>query len=139
MGAAVRRLSSGWSDALNLMLFLGRLGIYIMPSAKVLDFGCGSGRDTYAMRDLGLDCYGVDIRDYVEYRRPEDRDFFRFAETPGDDVDYRLDPAAYRIPFPDDFFDVIFSISVLEHTMDIEPAMRECARVLKSGGVMVHS
>ncbi|MGE5271101.1 MAG: class I SAM-dependent methyltransferase [Thiohalocapsa sp.] len=138
MASALLRLSSGWSDALNMVLFLGRLGIYMMPRAKVLDFGCGSGKQTYAMRDLGFDCYGVDIRDYVEYRQPEDRDFFRFAEAPGTDVDYRIDPGTYRIPFQDDFFDVIFSLSVLEHTMDLDAALRECARMLKPGGVVVH-
>lgn len=30
------------------------------PNSKILDVGCGSGRDLVALSALGHDCYGVD-------------------------------------------------------------------------------
>ena len=42
---------------------------------------------------------------------------------------------------PNDFFDYIFSISVIEHikTKDLENFFKDCARILKPGGKMTHA
>lgn len=41
---------------------------------------------------------------------------------------------AEDIPFPDDHFDSIRAVHVLEHVKDIVATMNECYRVLKKGG-----
>ena len=43
-----------------------------------------------------------------------------------------------NIPFESDTFDVIVSFHVMEHVRDFPFLMRECSRVLKDGGVMIH-
>ncbi|MDQ7837061.1 MAG: class I SAM-dependent methyltransferase [Thermodesulfobacteriota bacterium] len=40
-------------------------------------------------------------------------------------------------PYPDDMFDCVVSLSVLEHIKDIDKAVREIARVLKKDGVLI--
>ena len=45
----------------------------------------------------------------------------------------------YRIPFEEGFFDFVFSTSTLEHVQDHELAFAEIARVLRPGGVAIHT
>jgi ubiquinone/menaquinone biosynthesis C-methylase UbiE len=46
---------------------------------------------------------------------------------------------AYAIPAPDGSFDSALCSAVLEHLEEPEQALRECYRVLKSGGVAIYS
>lgn len=46
---------------------------------------------------------------------------------------------AYDIPFEDKSFDSALCTAVLEHLEEPEQALRECHRVLKSGGVAIYS
>jgi ubiquinone/menaquinone biosynthesis C-methylase UbiE len=51
-------------------------------------------------------------------------------------INYAVSPSE-RLPFPDNFFDVYLSVSVIEHIKYKEDALREAARVLKSGGLLI--
>ena len=42
-----------------------------------------------------------------------------------------------RLPFPSDYFDVVTSVGVMEHFLDIDEAVHEVARVVKPGGYYV--
>jgi glycosyltransferase involved in cell wall biosynthesis len=44
--------------------------------------------------------------------------------------------SAENIPFPDDYFDVVFSCNAFEHIKNIERAISECARVVKPNGII---
>lgn len=44
----------------------------------------------------------------------------------------------YRLPFPEDTFDFVFSASVLEHVQNTADALREIHRVLRPGGTSLH-
>jgi SAM-dependent methyltransferase len=44
---------------------------------------------------------------------------------------------AEHLPFPTDFFDVVVSVGVMQHFLDIAAATREIRRVLRPGGVYV--
>ena len=41
--------------------------------------------------------------------------------------------------FPDDFFDAISCLSVIEHGVDPRAYLRECSRILKPGGILITS
>ncbi|TAE30932.1 MAG: class I SAM-dependent methyltransferase [Candidatus Kapaibacterium sp.] len=41
------------------------------------------------------------------------------------------------LPYPDAFFDIAYSVSVIEHIPDPLPTMREMVRVLKPGGTLI--
>lgn len=109
---------------------LRQFQIELDATSTILDYGCGSGRHTYEFVDAGFPhTSGFDVEDYVELRKPDDRDRFRFLE----------DHADFRLPFPDDHFDFVTSTSVFEHVMNPERSIQEIARVLKPGGVTLHA
>ena len=93
-----------------------------MP-APVLDLGCGDGHFASVAFDRKLD-FGLD-----PWAGP-----LREARTHGA---YRILTHAdgARLPFPDAHFATVVSNSVLEHIPDVEPVVREVARVLQPGGV----
>ncbi len=103
-------------------------GFSLESHHMVLDFGCGTGRHTYEFRDQGFCAFGFDMKNYVKLRAEGDIRFFMFPESG--------DPPV--IPSPDNRFDFLFSMSVLEHTLDYDSAFREMRRVLKPGGVGLH-
>ena len=133
------RRAGEWQDAIDLILFVNRQWLYLGPGAKMLDFGCGAGSMVYQLRKLGFDCHGFDIHDYVVYRSEDDRRFFVFSQAINTNKsDTSVDKSIYRIPFPDNTFDFIFSMAAIEHVADHDLMTRECARVLKPDGIAVH-
>jgi SAM-dependent methyltransferase len=107
---------------------LSLLGFGLQRHHTILDFGCGAGRDVYAFRDAGFQAHGVDLHDFLALRSPDDRQWFKLSR----------DPHIYRLPFPDNYFDVIYSNQVLEHIVYYEPALQEMRRVLKPDGICIH-
>ena len=71
----------------------------------VLDAGCAMGHLVAAMRDMGVEAYGIDISEYAIEQVREDIRPYCAAQS--------LDQ-----PFPEHFpkhFDLVFSAEVLEH------------------------
>jgi SAM-dependent methyltransferase len=106
----------------------------ITSSMRVLDAGCGAGRNSEYLMRCGTEIYGVDsdpdqvarIRDVASNAAPGlSPEHFRVA---------RLDD----LPFPDAHFDAVICSAVLHFsndTAEFESAVREMWRVLMSGGV----
>jgi 2-polyprenyl-3-methyl-5-hydroxy-6-metoxy-1,4-benzoquinol methylase len=124
--------------AVQFILFVTRLGIYPGAGTKILDFGCGTGGLVYRLREMGFDAHGFDIHDRVSYRSADDRRYFRFSVAKSSDTADTRMTDQYAIPFDDDTFDLVHSASVVEHVLELDPVMRECARVVKPGGMAVH-
>jgi SAM-dependent methyltransferase len=91
---------------------------------KVLDFGCGAGGLVERLCSLFYDAYGCDVVKCWD-ERTTDRLFV-------------IAPNPYRLPFPDNEFDAVVSISVLEHAANKREIFEEIRRVLKPGGVCLH-
>lgn len=96
-----------------------------------LDGGCGTGRFTIAMAQMGAKkSVGIDIG--VKS--------LAFAEQKK--KLYKLRNATFRemrtdsLDFPDEYFDVVISNGVLHHTEDPEKGLSEHLRVLKRGGTL---
>lgn len=95
---------------------------------KVLDVGCATGRDflTFARDETQFELYGMDNRDFSEAA-----DGWSFVQ--GD---------AGSIDFPDNEFDVVVSIGVLEHIkpiMKLDKVSEEINRVGKNFIIIVPS
>lgn len=90
---------------------------YNLRDKRMLEVGAGSG----LLQDLVSDYTGLDIS-------PTARRFFHkpFVEA-----------SATAMPFPDESFDGLWSIWVLEHIPNPERALREMRRVVKPGGYML--
>lgn len=96
--------------------------------AAILDFGCGSGRNTYALLDLGYtNVCGFDIKDYLKLRSPQDRALFctGLAEDG-------------RLPYADGTFDLVLSDQVFEHVRDQVAVFEELHRITRRGGRHFH-
>jgi SAM-dependent methyltransferase len=97
---------------------------------RILEVGCGTGGLLVAAARSGREIAGVDIasRWLVAARR-------RLA-------DHRLSvpllaASAERLPWPDGHFAAVVADSVLEHLDDPATALREWARVLRPGGLLL--
>ena len=136
----LRRLHpTGYDVADNLLTAMAQIGFWPEPGTRILDYGCGEGGLVYRLLDLGFDAYGFDIHERVAYRSPEDRSRFGFLSTgTSEQTDQRIDRSTFRLPFPDDAFDVVLSTSVLEHVLDLAPVVAEIARVTRTDGITLH-
>ena len=98
---------------------------YQLPAKpKILDIGCGKGFLLYdflkAIPDAEI--YGIDISPYaIANSKEEIRDRLQVG-------------SATDLPWPDDHFDLVISITTLHnlHAYDLDPALREMERVGKS-------
>lgn len=91
------------------------------PTLRVLDAGCGSGRLLDELRDYGH-VTGLDLNpDSVEVARSRGHE----------DV---VQGPVEQLPWPDETFDVVISLDMVEHTADDRVTLRELRRVTKTGG-----
>jgi len=128
---------------------LSKLRAYVRWSGKrvtketaTLEVGCGMGYAVAAMAMFGVGCsIGIDHGnpDYRWiYERPAVLSRLGLDTSTASRV--QIVPGAIEhIPFDDDRFDLIYSTSVIEHVHDLGEAFTEMARVLKPGGLMIHS
>jgi len=95
----------------------------IKPGDKILDIGCGKGFQLYELTQLvpGVEVYGIDISEYaIEDAKEEIKDRLQVGN-------------ASQLPFPDNYFDFVFSINTLHnlHNYDLDKALKEMERVGK--------
>lgn len=96
----------------------------IKPGGKLLDLGCGRGDMLKAFNAMGMQCDAVDkIRSTVQN--------IDFCEIRIVDIEKE------SLPFEDNYFDMVFSKSVIEHMWDPFPMMNEVRRVLQTGGLCI--
>ena len=108
-----------------------RIGCPPSRQTRILDFGCGAGERVDELRRLGYQAFGCDV---LLPPRPVGQllDDIRHG------VIRPIGLSPYRVPFEDDSFDLVFSVTVFEHVQDYDSALAEIRRVLKPGGVAVH-
>jgi len=105
------------------------LAMFDQPGGKVLDVGCGPGVMAPAMIGRGCDFWGVDPSPkMIEICRS------RFAEN---DRIHFLSGDAMGLGLPDDFFDAVLCMGVIDALRDRHRAVREMLRVLKPGGTLI--
>jgi len=103
------------------------------PEGKViLDAGCGFGAIAIIFHLMGAkEVHGVDVYE------PRLTTFQQMIE------DFRLSGVYARyasvesVPYPDQYFDMVLSNEAISHYNDVEGFLRETARVLKPGGLLI--
>ncbi|WP_338834935.1 2-methoxy-6-polyprenyl-1,4-benzoquinol methylase, mitochondrial [Moorella humiferrea] len=105
---------------------------YLEPKKgeHILDVGCGTGNFSLELARLGVEVTGIDISEpMLETAR-------RKAAAAGLELEF-LHADAMNLPFADNTFDKIVSVTALEFAPDLKAALAESYRVLKPGGRMV--
>jgi ubiquinone/menaquinone biosynthesis C-methylase UbiE len=110
-----------------------------VAGARILDAGTGSGYLAFALAGLGAaEVVGVDL-DPVGYVMPGERERM-LALLAGDHAArVRLESGdVHSLSFPDERFDLVCSMTAVEHFADLEKATAELTRVLDRRGLMLH-
>ena len=95
---------------------------------KCLEIGCGVGTDFIQFLRGGADIYGIDFSEKSISLARKRLELFGFDKE-------RIKVAdAENLPFPENYFDFIYSWGVLHHTTNINKALSEVYRVLKKDG-----
>ncbi len=95
----------------------------LKPGHRILDVGCGKGFLLYDWTQTlpGIEVAGLDISSYaLEHAKPEVQPFLTLG-------------SAEKLPYPDDHFDLVYSINTLHnlHNFELYPALQEMQRVAK--------
>jgi SAM-dependent methyltransferase len=94
---------------------------------RVLEIGCGMGTDGAQFAAAGADYTGIDLTEAaIDLARKK-------FEVSGLKGEFRVADAE-KLDFADESFDIVYSHGVLHHTPDIESAIAEIHRVLRTGG-----
>lgn len=131
-------------NSIHLLNTLGQADIYlvdqfmrgrILPGFKVLDAGCGTGRNSAFLVKVGYDVSGIDLSEEA----------IRFIKSEGQTWGGAFDASQFLvadlsdIPFDDARFDCVLCSAVLhfaESRGHFSRMFGELARVLKPGGLL---
>ena len=92
----------------------------IPRDSRILEVGCNEGNQLCALREMGFErLYGIEVQEYA----------LRKARNRLENAQLAL-ATAFEIPFPDGFFDVVFTSGVLIHIAppDLPKALHEIHR-----------
>lgn len=102
---------SGYGEALTYreeFREVADVALHLFQPQRVLDLGCAKGFQVLALRREGIDAWGIDISDYAVSKAPAEVEPFLKVE------EYR------RVHFPDEYFDLVLAMEVLEHVPPTE-------------------
>jgi ubiquinone/menaquinone biosynthesis C-methylase UbiE len=107
---------------------VGKVTLDIEPHSKVLDLGCGTGKTTAALLKMEMDVTGLDFSPSA---------ISHCISVFGDKAKFTI-AECDRMPFPDNYFDAVVAVHILEHLDDsqLRATVKEVSRVLAPGGLV---
>ncbi len=116
----------------TLCAHFNRSGVTPLEGLRVLDIGCGGGLVSEPISRLGASVTGVDAAE------PNIKTAMVHARENGLTIDYQHGAAEQLLEQggPNQF-DVVLNLEVVEHVANPDRFLRDCARMLKPGGMMI--
>jgi len=107
---------------------MGKIVLDLAPGSKVLDLGCGNGKTTAVLIKMGLDVTGLDFSPTA---------IGHCIGAFGDKAKFTIAECDH-MPFPDNYFDAVAAVHILEHLNDtqLKDTVKEISRVLIPGGLV---
>jgi len=107
---------------------MGKIDLDLEPGSKVLDVGCGTGKTTAALIKSGMDTTGLDFSPSA---------ISHCISVFGDKAKFTI-AECDRMPFPDNYFDAVAAVHLLEHLNEtqVRDTVKEISRVLVPGGLV---
>lgn len=97
-----------------------------LEGMKILDLGCGYGKDLAYFRDKGAEVYGIDLSKEMLALASEE-----VPEATLTRGDFK------QLPYENDFFDIIISRYAIQHSEHVSQVFEEAYRALKPGGELI--
>lgn len=118
-----------WSGYVHATTSMALARMPIVPAARVLDVGCGTGAllDRALAAEPSLSCTGVDVT----------REMLRLAARRLGARASMVRGSGDALPLRDACMDLVVSTSALHYMPDALCVLREIRRVLRSGGTLV--
>ncbi len=105
----------------------------VKTGENLIDVGCGIGGSTlYLAQKFNANATGITLSPVQAARATERAKNVNLQET----VNFQV-ADALNIPFPDNNFDLVWSLESGEHMPDKTKFLEECYRVLKPGGTFI--
>lgn len=102
--------------------------ISALKGKTVLEVGAGAGRFTELLVEGGAWVHSIDLSAAVEVNK----------ENIGPAQNYQIAQASvYDLPYPDNLFDIVVCLGVIQHTPDPEKTIRCLWAKVKPGGLLV--
>ncbi|MBI2621935.1 MAG: class I SAM-dependent methyltransferase [Candidatus Levybacteria bacterium] len=100
----------------------------LKPGAKILDAGCGFGRELAYFINQGFDTYGID----------GSGELLKLAKKRAPKAKLKLVDLRNKLPYSDNFFDAVWARNSLHHLepKDLLKALNEIRRILKPKGIL---
>ena len=102
---------------------------YLIFGEKVLDLGCGNGRYFPSFKEKRINYFGIDFSEKL----------IEIAKNKYPEGNFQVGDAL-NLPFPENFFDKVYSIATLHHIPSKEfrlQFLKEIKRILKPEGLLI--
>jgi len=102
--------------------------LHELKGKTILEVGCGAGRFTELLVKSGAKVHSVDLSVAVEANK----------ENIGNAENYSIAQAnVYELPFPDEAFDIVICLGVIQHTPSSEQTIKSLWQKVKPNGFLV--
>ncbi len=112
-------------NIVNIKAVYDQLNFPIKNKA-LLDLGCGDGENLLYYNKKGAKVFGIDAS----------KELIKIAKSKLPKADIRVG-FFEKLPFKQNYFDVVVSKYALQHNSKIEPIYKETVRVLKKNGIFI--
>ena len=111
------KLNSHNEHLSRVLTILENVGVSNLKEKRILDFGCGAGEIVWNLIEKGLDAYGCDMTEGATMMKDP---VFPVGSLNGEEKLKVISLNPYRLPFEDNFFDIVISNQVFEQLTNLD-------------------